>query len=88
MTDVPLKTIPFTVTRLAGSTSTHLASKSQVKISLRATDGMVFDWCSGLLANLKDQLTRCRLGRQKQFGYGSILACFFLLEGAYHETMG
>jgi hypothetical protein len=40
-------------------------------------DGVVFDWCSGLLANLKDQFTRCRMGWQKQFDYGSILAYFF-----------
>ena len=57
VTDIPLKTISFTVTRIARSTSAHLASKSQVLISLRATDGVVFDWCSGILANLKDQLT-------------------------------
>ena len=75
--DIPLDTILFTMTRIAGSTSAHLASKSQVLISLRATDGVVFDWCSGLLENLKDQLTCCRMGRQKQFGYDSILACFF-----------
>ena len=75
--DIPLRTILYTVTRIAGSTSAHLASKSQVTISIRATEGVVFDRCSGLLANLKDQLTRCRPGRQKQFGYGSILACFF-----------
>ena len=60
--DMSLKTILFTVARLVGSTSTHLASKSQVLISLRATNGVVSDWCSGLLANLKDQLTHCRLG--------------------------
>ena len=77
VTDIPLRTILYTVTRIVGSTSSHLASKSQVMISIRATEGVVFDWCSGLLANLKDQLTRCRQGRQKQFGYGSILACFF-----------
>ena len=77
VTDVLLKTILFTIVRLVGSTSTHLASKSQVPISLKATDGVVFDWSSGLLANLKDQLAHCRLGQQKQFGYGSILACFF-----------
>ena len=63
--DIPLCTILYTVTRIAGSTSTHLASKSQVMISIRATKGIVFDWCSGLLANLKDQLTHCREGRQK-----------------------
>ena len=63
ITNIPLKTIMFIVTRLAGSTSTHLASKSQILISLRAIDGVVFDWCLGLLANLKDQLKHYRLGR-------------------------
>ena len=77
MTNIPLRTILYTVTRIAGSTSTHLASKSQVLTSIRATKEVVFDWCSGLLANLKDQLTRYREGQQKQFGYDSILACFF-----------
>ena len=75
--DVSLKTILFIVTWLVGSTSTHLDSMSQVLISLKATNGVVFDWCSGLLANLKDQFTHCHLGRHKQFSYGSILACFF-----------
>ena len=43
VSNIPLKTILFTVTRIAGSTSAHLASNSQVLISLRATDGVVFD---------------------------------------------
>ena len=54
VTDIPLRTILYTVTRIAGSTSAHLASKSQAMISIRATEGVVFDWCLGLLANLKD----------------------------------
>ena len=63
MSNIPLRTILYTVTRIVGSTLVHLASKSQVLTSIRATEGVVFDWCSGLLANLKDQLTRCRVGR-------------------------
>ena len=58
VTDIPLCTILYTMTRIVGSTSAHLVSKSQVMISICATEGVVFDWCSGLLANLKDQL-RC-----------------------------
>ena len=54
VTDIPLRTILYTMTRIAGSTSAHLASKSQVMISIRAIEGVVFDWCSGWLANLKD----------------------------------
>ena len=60
VTDIPLRTILYIVTRIAGSTSAHLASKSQVMISIHTTEGVVFDWCSGLLANLEDQLSRCR----------------------------
>ena len=60
VTDIRLRTTLYTVTHIVGSTSTHLASKSQVMISIRAIEGVVFDWCSGLLANLKDQLTHCR----------------------------
>ena len=60
VTNVALKIILFKVTGMARSTSAHLASKGQVLISLRAMDGVVFNWCLGLLVNLKDQLTCCR----------------------------
>ena len=63
LTDIPLHTILYTVTQIAGSTSVHLASKSQVMINIPTTEGVVFDWWLGLLANLKDQLTRYRQGR-------------------------
>ena len=43
VTDIPLHTILYTVTRIIGSTSAHLASKSQVMISILTTKGMVFD---------------------------------------------
>ena len=43
VTDILLRTILYTVTRIAGSTSAHLASKSQVMISIRAIEGVVFD---------------------------------------------
>ena len=77
VSNVALHTILFTVTRLEGSTSTHLSSKSQVMTSLRAMDGVIFNWCVGLLVNLKDQLLRCRQVRKKKFGHGAILECFF-----------
>jgi hypothetical protein len=60
--DIPLYTILYIVTCIAGSNSAQLASKSQVMIIIHATGGVVFDWCSVLLANLKDQLTCCRQG--------------------------
>ena len=38
----------------------------------------VMDWCIGLLANLKSHINQCYLGRQKNFGYGSLFCSFFL----------
>ena len=51
---LPLKTILFTVTRIAGSTTPHLASKVQMQYALIALDGVVCNWCMGLLVNMKD----------------------------------
>ena len=37
----------------------------------------MFNWAEALLPIFKDQLTKCWQGELKQFGFGSILACFF-----------
>ena len=37
----------------------------------------VFDWCTPLLANMKEQLTYIRRGQTKNFGFGTILCTFF-----------
>ena len=38
---------------------------------------IVFIWAEALLLIFKDQLNKCWQGELKQFGYGSILVCFF-----------
>jgi hypothetical protein len=38
----------------------------------------VFNWVDVVLRNLKKQLTKCRCGDLKQFGYGYLLVSFFL----------
>ena len=38
---------------------------------------MVYNWAEALLPVFKDQLTKFWQRELKQFGYGSILACFF-----------
>ena len=43
ITDIPLSTILYTMTLIVGSTSAHLASKSQVMICIHAREGVVFD---------------------------------------------
>ena len=45
--------------------------------TLEAMAPTVFNWAEALLPIFKDQLTKCRQGELKQFGFGSILAYFF-----------
>ena len=45
--------------------------------AMEAMEPTVFKSAEALLPIFKDQLTKCRQGELKQFGFGSILACFF-----------
>jgi hypothetical protein len=76
--DLALRSILFSITNLAGSTSAHLASKSQMAYALQCVEPRLFNWSAGFLQNVKDQITKCRIGKQKQFGYGSFWFHSFL----------
>jgi hypothetical protein len=75
--DLPLRSILFSITSVAGSTSAHLASRSQVAYGVQCLEPTLFNWSAAFLRNVKEQISRCRTG-QKQFGYGSFLVSFFL----------
>jgi hypothetical protein len=76
--DLSLRTILYTITHVAGSASPHMALQSHFQYAIECMEPRVFNWCEGLLKNMKKQLTKCRTGRLKQFRYGSILVSFFL----------
>lgn len=38
---------------------------------------IVFDWCTPLLTNMKNQLISIQKGQKKNFGYGTVLCSFF-----------
>jgi hypothetical protein len=76
--DLPLRSILFSITKLVGSTSAHLASKSQIVYVVQCLEPRIFNWCAGFLRNIKEKISKCRTGRKKQFGYGSFLVSFFL----------
>jgi len=63
--NMPLHTIFFTIARAFGSTGSHHATKAQMTYVIKCTEPRVFNWCEGLLTNLRDQLTRCQTGEQK-----------------------
>ena len=78
VTDWPLRTILFTFARLAGSSALHIANRSYMQYALECLEPKVFNWCDAVLSVMKEQLTKVKSGRSKNFGYGSILNSFAL----------
>ena len=75
--DDALRTVLFTMQRLAGSQGPHQAYRVHLLYAIEAMAPTIFNWAKALLSVFKDQLNKCRQAELKQFGYGSILACFF-----------
>ena len=60
-----LKMVAFTVTRLCGSAAPHVATKTQMQTAVECYRGTIFNWCEGVLANVKGQLTRAKNAKLK-----------------------
>ena len=75
--DGPLWIVLFMMQRVAGSQGVRQDSRAHMLYAVEAMTSIVFNWEESLLSIFKDQLTKCRQGELKQFGFGSILACFF-----------
>jgi hypothetical protein len=73
-----LRTILFTIAQMAGSYAPHMALQSYFQYAIECTEPRVFNWADVVLRSIKRQLTKCRRGELKQFGYGSLLVSFFL----------
>ena len=78
VTDRSLRTILFTFGRMAGSASLHVANRSYMQHALECLQPKVFNWCDAVLLVMKEQLTKIKNERLKNFGYGSILTAFAL----------
>ena len=48
-----------------------------MRIVVEFLHGTVFDWCLGIILIMKKYLSDCKRGRQKNFGYSSVLVDFF-----------
>ena len=46
--------------------------------ALECLQPKVFNWCDAVLLVMKEQLTKIKSGRLKNFGFGSILTAFAL----------
>jgi len=49
-----------------------------MQYALECLEPKVFNWCDGLLSMMKEQLTKVKNSKLKNFGYGSILTTFAL----------
>ena len=74
--DMHMKILLFTIGRVAGSASLHQASRTQMSIVVECLVHL-YDWCTALLINMKQQLTSIWRAKTKHFGYGTILMKFF-----------
>jgi len=63
--DITLRMILFCITCVAGITGPHLATHAQVDYTVLCRDGVLFNWSVTLLVNMKEQLTRCRIGQHR-----------------------
>lgn len=76
--DLVLRVILFTITRASGVHAPHEASKNHLLLAAECLKPTLFDSTSAVTVNIKRQLTKCKRGGNKQFGYGSIIVSFFL----------
>jgi hypothetical protein len=86
--DITLRTILWTIARMAGSASPHMALQSYFQYALECLEPRVFNWADAMLRNLKKQLTKCRRGGFKQFGYGSLIVSFFCERVLVYQLAG
>lgn len=76
--DFPLVMILFTIVKLAGSVTLHLANRSYMQYALECLEPKNFNWCKVVLSSLKEQLNKVNNGKMKNLCYGLILIDFTL----------
>ena len=72
-----LKAILLALGRIAGLASLHQASRPLMFYAVECMRPIVYDWSTVLLSNMKQQLSDCKIGRVRNFSFGSILSTFF-----------
>ena len=54
--------------------------------ALECMEPTVFNWCEGMLVNLKTQLNKCKRGTLTQFAYGDVVVSFILQRVLHMRT--
>jgi hypothetical protein len=77
ITNMSLKIVFLVLTWITGSKYLHQASRPLMFYLVECLQPTVYDWCTSLLANMKSQLTDCKLGIKRNFWFMSIPCSFF-----------
>ena len=72
-----LNSILLALGRIVGLASLHQSSQPLMFYAVECMRPTVYDWRTALLSNMKQQLSDCKMGRIRKFGFGSILSTFF-----------
>ena len=90
--EFPLSIILFTIAKLSGTATLHVINRSYMQYALECLEQIVSNWAEAFLFQMKEQLTKRKGGRNKNFNYGSILISFSLeqipLMQPQHVTLG
>jgi hypothetical protein len=77
ITNLSLWVIMYTLVRIMGSNSLHLASGEQMYYGVEFLHPTMYDWSTTMLNNMKEQLTDYKLRKTNKFYFGSVLYTFF-----------
>ena len=64
--DFPLKIVLFTITKLVGTVTLHVANRSYMKYMLECMEPTVFNWAEAIISQMKEQLSKEKGGRKKK----------------------
>lgn len=56
----------------------NVANRSYMKYALECLEPTMFNWCEAVFSLMKEQLTKIKSSKMKNFSYGSILIVFTL----------
>ena len=71
-----LKAILLRLDRIAVLAPLHQASRPLMFYAVECMRPTVYDWNTALLGNMKHQLSECKMGRVRKFGFSSIMRLF------------
>ena len=81
----PLQIVVSTIVRVAGSSSLHLSTRTQMRVTMECLQGTMFDWCLGVISIMKKKLLDYRRRRKNNFSYMSILVALIFFQSTCTE---